>query len=290
MEVKDKSQQLKVFWKKYAVVYVMGSFVWLLIGKFYPRTSPPFMNQFGNSVLKESGLVVPALLVFAAIIILHLTINFRIVQATMKGNRYRKGFVYGAWYGLIWIWGFIEYHHFFGSNIFSGIWAGFGDFIPLVIIGVLIGLLFGSSSEKQPKTKHPSRNIIGLFMIPLLFTFGHYVFYRLVDIEVRPMDMVGIVIEIGLATTICIFFFYFRDSFVSVRKGLDLKREIYFIYVFFGINWALFNLYPLISRDIPLLSFGEMIIIDFLMSTLGFLLYKSLFFDPRIRMSSGADG
>lgn len=53
MEVKDKSQQPKGFWTKYAVVYVVGSIVWLLIGRFYPRTSPTFMNQFRNSFIKE---------------------------------------------------------------------------------------------------------------------------------------------------------------------------------------------------------------------------------------------
>lgn len=70
------------------------------------------------------------------------------------------------------------------------------------------------------------------------------------------------------------------DSFLNVRKGLELKKEIYFIYVFFGISWALFNLYPLISRDIPLSSFGEMMIIDFLMLTIGSLFYKFLLFEP----------
>ncbi|GAK49129.1 hypothetical protein U14_00347 [Candidatus Moduliflexus flocculans] len=272
--MKHLTQRNPLFWAKYALVYVSGTCAWIMILKFYPRTSPPLMNQFGDSLIKRHGLVVPALLVFSALIIFHLVINFERVQGEIPGNKYKKGFVYGAWFGLIWIWGFIEYHHFFGSTVLYGFWAGLGDFIPFTLFGGLIGMLFGDSAQQPKKSASSGIHVIGLLIIPLFFAFGRYLMYRFTPIQTIPVNSTGILCEIGLAAAISVCWHYFREAFISPEKGITLNHEMSFIAVFWGINWALFNIYPLIKRDFPVFLIAAMILIDILTLALGIFFYK----------------
>lgn len=247
-----------------------------MILKFYPRTSPPLMSQFGDSFLNQHGLIAPALLVFSALIILHLVLNFGRVQREIPGNKYKKGLVYGAWFGLVWIWGFIEYHHFFGSSMHYGLWAGIGDFVPFLLFGGLIGILFGDSSQQPEKPKYRYSDMIGLCLIPLCFACGRYLLYRFTSIQIRPMNVTGFFCEIGIGATIGLFWYYFRGVFRSPGKGITLKQELNFIVIFWGVNWTLFNLFPLIKKSFPLDEIGKMLLSDVLMLTLGICLYKLL--------------
>jgi len=180
-------------------------------------------------------------------------------------------------FGLIWTCGFIEYHQFYGNDMFVGFFAGIGDFIPLVTLGLLTGAAFGDSGQKRRETRRFVPGVFGLFIILLFFASGRYIFYESAGIQVKSMHVAGFFCEIALAASICIPFFYFRDFFISAGRGLQLKKELYFIYVFFGINWALFNLFPSIKYDFPILKIGYLVFIDLLMLTLGVFFYKLLF-------------
>jgi hypothetical protein len=277
-------QSKKSFWPNIAIVFALGTVCWGLILRFYPRLPPPLL-LYPESFLKKHNLVIPALLVFAACIALHLAWSFRRVERELPGGWIRKGIIFGGMFGLLWTLGFIEYHYFWGGTLLAGFSAGIADWFGLTVFGALVAWRFtsvgGARTDGEGRAQEPPLAIAALAAIPVCYAAGRILFYRLAGFDfLHPMDAVGVGCELAIGAGIAAMFHLYRDAFRSAGRGLSLRGEAAFALLFFGANWMLFNFFPAIFWNVPLAQFAGVAVVDVVSISIGILLYKWIILYP----------
>lgn len=263
---------------KFIGVYSLGTLFWAAILRFYPRSSPPMMDQFSESILKSRGLMLPAILLFAFFLTLHLVLSFRKLDPKTTGTPLQKGVKFGASFAAVWILGFVEYHQFFGGTIWTGAWAGLGDGLALAIFGALIGFFFANLGETNPRSRKTlSGASLDFLAFAILFTAGRCIFYGCLNTtQARPIDSLGLLCEALLGVGIGLFLSYYQGTFQG-QGGRNLTQGLKVVWGFFGVNWALFNLYPALVRAIPLTMIIELIGMDLISLSLALWLTEAKF-------------
>lgn len=254
-------------------VYIPGTVIWTVLILISPSVLPPFMEQFKDSFFYGNRVVyILTFFLSTFFLIAHLTWIFKKFRNRLPNNPAKAGSIFGASFGMIWFFGFLEYYHFFGSNLKNGFFAGIKDWVILTIFGLLIGLFFYKKNnlaklDNNPKGKFKF-NLIGLF-IPILFTLGRFIFYSNTKFNVRDVTFYGLFLEFLLGISIYIIYLFYINSSEKESSKTTIKNKLFLMFQFFVLNWIIYNFFPLIRRDIPLSMFGFLIGLDILAVMMG---------------------
>lgn len=205
------------------------------------------LRMFGNVAATPLALILIILsyLIFSMI--------FLAFQSGMKGHKVVKGFVYGALVGVLWFYGMIEMAIIHHTSFTQEILYGLGDAFPFVIMGILLGMFFGGSSNNEGESIPFKKHAVSIMGVTLMYVIGRYFSYTVIGggssyID-RPVKTFAWTLGNGLL--IGILYDFMKGA---LHRYPLVKRAIVFGLVIFGIDWFIYNLFVPIIYDIPLLD------------------------------------
>lgn len=236
---------------KIAAIVVIALVIDIVAHQFGPSFSDILVfNELVNTYGLQLVAGVYLLVVFGLIAAV-----FTVMQAGIKGTRLQKGLRYGLSIGSVWFWSIIEVSVVFGTDLVNESILALGDVIPLVLMGLLLGLLT-TTDEQQPEAasdiNEPKRMGVILTIVIVVFVLGRYFAYAVVGINSAYLEKAlgTFVWTVGMGLIIGIMYWLLSDG---VKGSSVTQRAVWFTLVTFGINWiALHAFMPLIFVGFPI--------------------------------------
>ncbi len=152
-----------------------------------------------------------------------------------------KGLLFGSLFGLLWVVGMVEGALVFDTSLKEEILFGLCEVPPLLSLGLLGGVLFGSgktaASERVPAGR--SGGFLTAVAIVLSLVSGRYFSYAVINAESAflklPVETFLWTLAFGM--TIGILYFFFGRTL----PGSPVVKGALFGFVVFGIDWMLFT-------------------------------------------------
>lgn len=215
-----------------------------------PILEDPLLKVLHLRMIKNVA-TTPFALVVIILSYLFFSIIFIKFQIKINGNKIYKGFIYGTLFGFLWFYGMIEIDIIYNTSIIQEIVYGLGDAFPFIIMGILLGMFFGSSSKSKVNSISFKKHVISIFSITLIYLLGRYLSYIVIGAKssyiVRPVGTFAWTLGNGLL--ISIIYYFMKDTLQHYQL---VKRAIIFSFVIFGIDWFLYNLFIPLIYDISL--------------------------------------
>ncbi|MFB5761253.1 hypothetical protein [Paenibacillus medicaginis] len=242
-----------------------------------PFLEDPLAKVFHLRMIKNVA-TTPFALILIILSYLFFSIIFIKIQGRINGNKIYKGLIYGTLFGLLWFFGVIEMGIIHSNSIKQDILYGLGDALPLIVMGILLGMFFGSSSKNQVSKK----DVMPIIGITLIYSVGRYISYIVIGAQssyiVKPIETLALTLVNGLL--ISILYYFVKDALQHYRL---VKRAFVFGFIIFGIDWFLYNLFIPLIYDISLLQTVQ----SFLGRSIPDVLYACIgvFYSEKVRVS-----
>lgn len=215
---------------------------------------PQFMvDAYESSIFVKTGTKTIAMVTLCSLILVFLIYNFYQVKDGVHTNKVLSGMIYGASFGIVWFFGFLEMNTINNDNVPAHIQSGIRDLVVLSIFGLSAGLLLAKN-----RTTPICRDRRTLWAIPFVsigFALFHAAQLFIVLREVGAYQKIDSAIDV--IWLLC-FGAWLGGMYVVFLPGIKIKnkylRALFFSFVFFGTDWLLFNLFYNIFLDIPLLD------------------------------------
>lgn len=207
-----------------------------------------FKNAYPESYFIKTGTFYPAIILLMIMIFIHLLLNYICLQKTIPYRNCLKGLLYGAAFGILWFFGFLELVFTYHSDFFRHASSGLRDLLSLIVFGILAGIFF---TTKTPSIeKH--REAVGVMLYTaIFFTVFHGAQYYLTFTAIKQqVDDISIVFWL-LGTGAWIGLMYYG---LSPKMENILKKTMFFACNTFGINWFLYTSFYHLFLDIPVLD------------------------------------
>jgi hypothetical protein len=242
------------------------------------------IDAYGPSTFVKNGALIPAFFTLISLIIVHLFVCFLIVQKGMRQKQYLKGLLYGAAFGVLWAFGFLELTVVYNSDLLVQVKSSIRDGSALAVFGLLAGVFFGTRSA----IAEPSRKS-GLLAVPLCalgFALFHGAQYYLAfpALDQSIDNMVTILWLLGTGGWIGFMYFILNPRIKKYGWALNV---LFFTIVLVGINWALFTFFFNLYLDIPVFNMTIRCLFDLIGIALGLSAYE--FLDARLRKREKRD-
>ncbi len=195
----------------------------------------------------------PAAAIFLTIIYTSLAVVFVFIQEKLPGNKLSKGFRFGISFGILWFIAMPGTSLFFGSPLLHELLTGALDGIPLLILGLLLGM-FVATDNNHIANKKPMGYILPIIVVTLFFIVGQYLAFIFIGRTTPHFSITGTdtfiwTLALGL---------WMGAMYCLLKQGIKeeslLKRSFGFGGVVIGINWLFFNLFIILIVDVPLLD------------------------------------
>ncbi len=193
--------------------------------KLLPVSDPADVIVFGDSVFIEKGLFFPLLAIIGMLVLTWYVLYFSYIEEYLWGKKHTKGFMYGLSFFLIYMAAFFEFYHFFNGSPFQALLAGLADGTPLLLTGVLSGMVLGTNQTRT--IRRSAKYVTSLVCIPIVFTIGRILFYQVIYISPKINQFYSILLIILYGITISL-------SYVLLTQGLPVKRH-YLIPICYGL-------------------------------------------------------
>ncbi|MNP43732.1 hypothetical protein D3C76_1375700 [compost metagenome] len=149
---------------------------------------------------------------------------------------------------------------------------GVVDFIPILLMGTLLGIFAGTNATKVRKRQ----NVLSIFVIALCFIIGRYFsYYILHTTSAYSMKPVGTFIWtlcLGLWVGLICFFLQSRN-----KEKSSISKEFLFGTVVFGLNWLMYHFFIAIIAEISFIDLFVRVGLDALFTILGLFVWNKLF-------------
>src|SRR5471030_887264 len=206
----------------------------IFIGVVLKLIQLPFLEDPLSKVLHLRMIKNVATTPFALVMIIMSYLFFSIIfikfQIRINGDKIYKGFIYGALFGFLWFYGMIEIGIIYNISIIKEIIYGLGDALPFIVMGILLGMFFGSSSKNKINSIPLKKYVISIFSIVLIYLLGRYFSYIVIGVmssyTIRPIETFAWTLGNGLL--ISIIYYFMKDTLRSYQLG---KRVIIFSFV-----------------------------------------------------------
>lgn len=222
----------------------------------------PYMDEVPASLVASILGKIPTAMIYIFILYLVLALVFLYISKFSK-NRFRSGLNFGIALGGLWMIAFFESWSIFGSPFIADLIMGLNDSVPVLLIGLILGLWISKKEERKIKEKNSFYTSLWIF--PLMYTIGRYIMYILIKIESGYLERWWQTLLWTISMGIWIALTYYWIPL----KGKKLKEKIIlFGLLIFGFNWVLYNLF------VPVVLQSD--IVDFLIRSLGDVFFVSL--------------
>ena len=263
----------------------MGKIIWnvlklLFIGlvttivRIIGQLSIPAGEQtvLAPSVFAQNGTMPLAFTVYGTFAYTLIASLFLLIRTRMGGNRVLQGLQYGLSCCVVWIVYLLEPLPHVAP--LDRITYPIADSLALVVMGLLLGWLFGNSARRLGKAKRPFP-ILPVLAVTGCFLAGRLIQYSAADIYScfgnKPAETLLWCLLTGFMIA-CVMAWLNR----YIGSGGRIKRALILGGLLFGIDLLLFNFFmPLVfTTDIPELILRSFI--DILAVTLGCLSFPSM--------------
>lgn len=190
------------------------------------------------SVFVRHGLTVPAILVWELLAFGVLAWVFLLIQARLPGTGRRKGVWYGLCFGGLYQIGMLESVLLLKSSIPGELLMGLADSIPIFLLGLFMGSLFGTETPENGE----KRRVLPVCVITAFYLAGRYLAYSVFHIQsAYAEEPAG-----TLLWTLCMGL-WIGLIYVVLQPGARGKNSLaqgaFFGAVIFGANWLTNHLF-----------------------------------------------
>jgi hypothetical protein len=233
---------------------------------------------YGPSVFVRNNMLAPAFFTMIITIVVHMFVCFLVLEKGMRQKKILKGLLFGAAFGALWAFGFLELAVVFKSDLSIQIKSAIRDASAFAVFGSLAGILFGSKTAiSEPGRKNGP---LAVALCALGFALFHGIQYRLAFPAIETSMNSGFSVLWLLCAGGWIGFMY-----LLMIPGIK-KRGRYFNVLFFtvavvGIDWTLFTFFFNLYLDIPVIHLVIRCLFDLAGIALGLSAYE--FIDDRLR-------
>jgi hypothetical protein len=216
-------------------------------------------------------MLLPAIICWELLTFGILAMVFVFIQDKLPGKRQIKGLLYGLPFAGLYLIGMFESVLLFDSSMFNEFLMGLGDFIPILLMGILLGI-FAGTDNTQIKQKN---DILSIFIISIFYITGRYFAYSLLHIQsayiTRPIETFIWTLFQGL----CVGTIFFNLQ-SGIKGNSVVSQSLYFGLVIFGSNWLMNHLFIAVVAELS----ADLFIragTDILFVMTGVYTYKKLF-------------
>ena len=223
------------------------------------------------SIFAQNGTMPLAFTVYGVFAYSLIAALFLLIRTRIGGNRILQGLKYGLSCCVVWIVYLLEPLPHVAP--LDRITYPIADSLALIVMGLLLGWLFGNPAQQADKKNLPFP-ILPALTVTACFFAGRMLQYLFLDIyssfDEKPLETVLWCLLTGIATS-CVMVWLSRyvDSCGRIKRALILGGLL------FGVNLVLFNFFmPLVfAADIPDLILRSFI--DILAVTVGCLSFPN---------------
>lgn len=231
----------------------------------------PIHEYSPPSYFVENDIFKAAALFYMFTIFIFLGLVFMFIEKNLSGKKTEKGLRFGLSFGIIWFMGIIGMSLIINSPIMVELLVATFDLITLVLFGLLAGKFIATDNLNIIK-EEKIINLLAIFIIGLVYVIGRYLAYVFFNIETAYATklLISIIWTFGIGFSMGLMYLLLKQSVIYYSP---IKKAIIFGLIIFGIDWFLFNLFPLLVIDtsfIDLLIFSMTDIILFILGIFSF--------------------
>ena len=227
---------------------------WILIRLAFPALDyyPPesLVRELAPSWFATTGIRQPVKVGYVMVVLVVIALVFKLVQEHWPGRGAAKGLAFGAWFGMVWSFGFLTGWAFLGTTLRAELVNSVVDLVPLTVAGWLIGVAIGSDVRNlEHRTTNP-------WLATLIIAFGFVAAHTLgatfladlagpaSSILMRPASPLQIAVLAGLGVWV-------GGMYAVLHAALPFKRTwaraAFFAFGVFGYCWTWFHLFFVIE-------------------------------------------
>ncbi|MDF2934453.1 MAG: hypothetical protein K0R36_3784 [Chryseobacterium sp.] len=262
-------------WWKVILIIICSVFFDMILHALISPLNSSNISLLKPSIFVKNGMVVPAIIGWELLAFGVLALIFTMIQDNLPGNRRIKGFLYGLSFGGLYLIGMFESVLLFNSSLFNEFLMGLGDFVPILLMGILLGIFIGSDGTQYRKRQ----NVWSVLVIAILYIIGRYFAYSILQIEstyvIKPLGTFIWTLCQGLWVGII---------FLILQTGIKgksvISQGLFFGIVIFGSNWLTNHLFIAVISELSpdlFIRAGT----DILFITVGAIVCNKLFPESR---------
>jgi len=231
-------------WMSMILVAALVTFVRIMMQPLIPAGEV----QVGPSAIVEAGLLIPVFTVYAFISYLVMCYAFVVLDARLPWGRMRKGLLFGAALGAIWVAYLFEPVPLGEGTPFLDLLAyPIADGLSVLVLGVLLGRFVATDVPEVINSFECKW--AALLVFPIILLVVRLFEYNVLDIyssySDRTVDTIVWVLITGA---------FIGASYVAVRPGAPSKtpsgRALAFALLFYGLPIVMVNFFVILALDI----------------------------------------
>jgi hypothetical protein len=218
------------------------------------------------SAIAQGGLAVPAVLAFLLIAFGMLAAVFFLLHANLPYSRWMNGLWYGLSFGGLWYMGVLESTLVLGTPLEHELVMGFADALPILIMGMLLGALVGTT--QSARVRNAGGRVIAIPYIAFCYSVGRYIAYigLRIDSGITVNPLGTFLWTLGMGMWIGIMYWLLEPGL----KGTSaIKRAVVFGGVVYGSDWFMFNFFLPLLYKMNLADLFLRVVVDVLFVMIG---------------------
>ncbi len=243
---------------------IIGTIVgWGLIRLLFPSLDyyPPesLTRVLERSWFFNAGVRKLAMMGYGMVALIVMAVLFNVVQQRWPGRGRFKGVAFGAWFGVVWAFGFLGGWAFLETTLRAELLNGVVDLVPWVVAGWLIGVAIG---RDVPRSEHrTTKPWLATLLVAFGFVAVHALGATLLDDLFGPASSLLFVptnaLQFALLAGLGL---WVGGMYVVFRAGPAFEhtwaRAAFFAFGVFGFCWTWFHMFLVIIDLAGLLHVG----------------------------------
>ncbi|MBW9153486.1 hypothetical protein [Clostridium estertheticum] len=262
----------KNWWKVILIVFICV-ILDLILHTLAALISSSNTSIFKPSIFVKHGLLKPSLFIYAMIDFGIMATVFVYIQDKLPNKKWVKGFLYGISFGGLFFVGMFEGILLWNDTLFNSFLMGLVDFIPILLMGTLLGVFTGTNVFKNKR----GQNMMSVFVIALCFIIGRYFSYTILHItsayNIKPLGTFIWTLCQGL--WVGIIYFILQSG---IKGKSVISQSLFFGVVILGLNWLMYHFFIAIIVEVSVISIFIRVGMDLLFIMLGVFVYKKFLF------------
>lgn len=238
MGMKENNKKIKYI--LIVVFCIMLAMTFHVIGTKYSTTPPKADWSF---LVRSFGLI-PTIFAWYFIAFGCTAYIFYRYEDKLEGSCITKGLSYGIGIGILWLWAMPEGVSLYGNPFINELVTGGCDAVPIIVMGLLLGIFTGRNNNHKDRKKPVSLSniLIPCSVFSSIFTAGRYFFYCTGIMRSGYHTHPGFTFVWTLLMGTCIGITYILLG-KAAQSSTKLLSAIKFGNLIFGANWLVFMVF-----------------------------------------------
>lgn len=211
-------------------------------------------------IVKHVG-VLATIIIWYVIAFGGIAIIYNFVDMNISQYRFNGGLRYGIALYMLWQWGMLEGVAISNNPFINELVTGVSDAVPLLIMGILMGIIKGDKKQKYFKKIYITKYVITILVFSIVFTSIRYMAYctNIMQSGYVNQPLFTAIWTIIMGMVIGVVYILLGENLQGESKMLNLIK---FSVVVFGINWCLFIIFIPFIFESNIIACAFRVIID----------------------------